>query len=104
MNNNLEDNTVIIIIVFTIILVFVLIFSSIPTRNQLEPSIQWKEIPNQENSIDKKELRKKLTNLKINFKTANSIKESIESCSRYQNSITLVCGSLYLIGEILNLN
>ena len=62
------------------------------------------DIPNQENSIDKKELKKKLTNLKINFKTANSIKESIESCSRYQNSITLVCGSLYLIGEILNLN
>ncbi len=43
MKENLDDQTVIIIIIFTIILVFVLIFSAIPSRNQLEPSIQWKD-------------------------------------------------------------
>ena len=41
---------------------------------------------------------------KINFKTADSIEQSIKSYSKYQNSIILICGSLYLVGEILNLN
>ena len=62
------------------------------------------DIPNQENSIDKKELKKKCANLNINFKTADSIEQSIKSYSKYKNSIILICGSLYLVGEILNLN
>ena len=35
---------------------------------------------------------------------SNSIKESIQSISRYQNNICLIVGSLYLVGEVLNLN
>ena len=62
------------------------------------------DIPHQENSIDKKELKKKCANLNINFKTSDSIEQSIKSYSRYKNSIILICGSLYLVGEILNLN
>ncbi len=62
------------------------------------------DIPHQENSIDKKELKKKCANLNINFKLADSIEQSIKSYSKYQKSIILICGSLYLVGEVLNLN
>ena len=41
-------------------------------------------------------------NKKINL--CKSIKESIQSINKYQNEICLVLGSLYLIGEVLNLN
>ena len=47
---------------------------------------------------------KKLSNLKINFKTADSIEQSIKSYSSFNNTIVLFVGSLYLVGEILNLN
>ena len=36
------------------------------------------DIPNQENGINKEELKKKLSNLNINFKLANSIEQSIK--------------------------
>ena len=62
------------------------------------------DIPNQESSIKKEDLMKKLSNLKINFKTADSIEQSIKSYSSFNNTIVLSVGSLYLIGEILNLN
>ena len=39
---------------------------------------------------------------KINL--CNNIKESIKSINKYQNNICLVTGSLYFIGEVLNLN
>ena len=62
------------------------------------------DIPNQESSINKDELKNKLINLKINFKTADSIEESIKLHSSNENTTILFLGSLYLIGEILNLN
>ena len=60
--------------------------------------------PNQEGAISKEEFKEKLneTNIKINL--SESIEESIKSISKFQNSIGLCTGSLYLIGEILNLN
>ncbi|AAP99783.1 hypothetical protein EV11_1697 [Prochlorococcus sp. SS52] len=51
MQKNLEDRTVILIILCTLLLVFTLIFTFIPSDNQLSPSIQWKDTPNQ-NYID----------------------------------------------------
>ena len=51
MKDNLDDQTTIIIIVFTIILVFVLIFTSIPSRNQLEPSIEWRDNTSQSDTL-----------------------------------------------------
>ena len=62
------------------------------------------DIPNQENGINKEELKKKLSNLNINFKLANSIEQSIKVYSSNRNTITLIVGSLYLVGEVLNLN
>lgn len=62
------------------------------------------DIPNQENGINKEELKKKLSDLNINFKLADSIEQSIKAYSSNQNTITLILGSLYLVGEVLNLN
>ena len=67
-------------------------------------SITLISIPNQEGAISKEEFKEKLneTNIKINL--SESIEESIKSISKFQNSIGLCAGSLYLIGEILNSN
>ena len=62
------------------------------------------DIPNQENGINKEELKNKLSHLNIDFKLADSIEQSIKLNSFNQNTITLIVGSLYLVGEILNLN
>ena len=45
-----------------------------------------------------------LNGTNFNVKFSDSIQESIKSISKFENSIGLCCGSLYLIGEILNLN
>ena len=62
------------------------------------------DIPNQENGINKEELKNKLSHLNIDFKLADSIEQSIKLNSSNKNTITLIVGSLYLVGEILNLN
>ena len=62
------------------------------------------DIPNQENGINKEELKNKLSHLNIDFKLADSVEQSIKLNSSNQNTITLIVGSLYLVGEILNLN
>ncbi len=43
MNENLDDKTIITIIICTILLVFILVFSFSRPKNKLEPSIQWKD-------------------------------------------------------------
>ena len=72
-------------------------------RNNVN-SITLIDIPHQEGSISKEDLKKKLDNLKLNLKLCNGIKESIKSLSENQNTIILCVGSLYLAGEILSLN
>ena len=72
-------------------------------RNNVN-SITLIDIPHQEGSISKEDLKKKLDNLKLNLKLCNGIKESIKSLSKNQNTIILCVGSLYLAGEILSLN
>ena len=67
-------------------------------------SITLIDIPNQSGSISKEELRKKLNGIKEKINLGNNIEESIQSINKYQNNICLVTGSLYLIGEVLNLN
>ena len=66
-------------------------------------SITLIEIPNQK-SITKEEFKEKLNGINIKINLAESIEESIKSISKFQNSIGLCIGSLYLVGEILNLN
>ncbi len=60
------------------------------------------DIPNQEGSISKEEFKKKLSIQNIH--TAKSIKESLMLNNKDENCIFLCAGSLYLAGEILNLN
>ncbi len=67
-------------------------------------SITLIDIPNQEGSISKEEFKSKLNKINKKINLCKSIKESIQSINKYQNEICLVSGSLYLIGEVLNLN
>jgi len=61
------------------------------------------DIPNQPNSIKGKDLKNKLKNFtKINYK--ESVEEAIKSIPVKENDIILITGSLYLAGEVLNLN
>ena len=61
------------------------------------------DIPNQPNSIKGKELKDKLNSFKnISYKV--SIEEAISSIPVKENDIILITGSLYLAGEVLNLN
>ena len=61
------------------------------------------DIPNQPNAIRGSELKEKIKNFeKINYK--NSIEEAIRSIDLQENDIILITGSLYLAGEVLNLN
>jgi len=67
-------------------------------------SIQLIDIPNQEGALSKEQFKSKLNGINVNISLANNIEESIKSLSNYQNSIGIFTGSLYLIGEVLNLN
>tara|TARA_Y100000816_G_scaffold244676_1_gene192402 strand:+ start:1404 stop:2669 length:1266 start_codon:yes stop_codon:yes gene_type:complete len=61
------------------------------------------DIPGQPNSISGKELKKKLQYFK-NVEYKKSIEEAIKSISFRENDLLIITGSLYLAGEVLNLN
>ncbi len=67
-------------------------------------SITLINIPNQEGSISKEEFKDKLNDLKIDINLSSSIQEAVKLNSKYQDSICLIAGSLYMVGEVLNLN
>ena len=43
MDDKINDKTIVLIIIGTILLVFLLIFNFIPSQDQINPSIEWKE-------------------------------------------------------------
>ncbi len=61
------------------------------------------DIPNQPNAIKGNELKNKIKNFK-DIKYQNSVEEAIKSIDLKKNDIILITGSLYLAGEVLNLN
>ena len=61
------------------------------------------DIPNQPNSIGGKDLKNKLNSFK-NVQYKEDIFDAIKSISVKKNDVILITGSLYLAGEILNLN
>ena len=61
------------------------------------------DIPNQPNAIKGIELKEKINNFS-NIVCRNSINEAISSIKLKENDIILITGSLYLAGEVLNLN
>ena len=70
----------------------------------LVSSVTLIDIPNQDGGISKNELKEKINNLNLSSNISNSIEEAIKLNSKSANTITLITGSLYLIGEVLNLN
>ena len=68
-------------------------------------SITAIDIPNQKNSIKKEKLNQIIKKIGIKSKTESSIQSSLQFISKEdQNAIIFICGSLYLCGEVLNLN
>ena len=61
------------------------------------------DIPNQPNSIKGKELKDKLNSFK-NIQYKESVEGAIKSIPVKEHDIVLITGSLYLAGEVLNLN
>jgi dihydrofolate synthase/folylpolyglutamate synthase len=61
------------------------------------------DIPNQPNAIKGNKLKSKIKNFK-NIKYQSSIQDALLSIDLQGNDIILITGSLYLAGEILNLN
>ena len=61
------------------------------------------DVPSQPNSIKGKELKDKLNDFK-NIQYQESIENAIKSIPVKENDIILITGSLYLAGEVLNLN
>ena len=66
-------------------------------------SLTTVDIPNQQNAISGEKLKKKFKNV-LNVKYEESIESAIKSLSLQENDILIITGSLYLAGEILNLN
>jgi len=61
------------------------------------------DIPNHPNAIKGIKLKEKINNFS-NIKYKNSVEEAISSIELQENDIILITGSLYLAGEVLNLN
>ena len=61
------------------------------------------DIPNQPNAIAGEDLKNKLNNVK-NIQYKENIFEAIKSIPVKKNDLILITGSLYLAGEVLNLN
>ncbi|RDX35739.1 bifunctional folylpolyglutamate synthase/dihydrofolate synthase [bacterium HD9-500m-PIT-SAG08] len=66
-------------------------------------SLTTVDIPNQPNAISGKKLKEKFGNVS-NVKYEENIEKAIKSLSLKENDILIITGSLYLAGEILNLN
>ena len=67
-------------------------------------SITLIDIPNQEGSISKEEFKKKLGDLGDKILLSNDIKDVLIELSKRKDAICLITGSLYLVGEIYDLN
>ena len=67
-------------------------------------SITLIDVPNQEGSIPKEEFKEKLNDINMTINLSPSIEDAIKLNSKHQNSICLFAGSLYMVGEVLNLN
>ncbi len=67
-------------------------------------SVTLIDIPKENGAISKEEFKKKIFDLNFNLNLSDSIEDAIISNSKNENEIILISGSLYLIGEVLNLN
>ena len=61
------------------------------------------DIPNQHNAIGGKDLKEKFKNI-TNVRYQENIEQAIKSVPLEEGDLILITGSLYLAGEVLNLN
>ena len=61
------------------------------------------DIPNQANAISGKKLKEKFKKFK-NLNYVKTIEQALKSLQLEKNDIILITGSIYLAGEVLNLN
>ena len=61
------------------------------------------DIPSQDGAILKEEFKNKIDCLNFKLSLSDSIEDAIKSLAKNNNTIILIVGSLYLIGEVLNL-
>ena len=66
-------------------------------------SLTTVDIPNQQNALSGKKLKEKFQNV-FNAKYEDNIEKAIKSLTLKENDMLIITGSLYLAGEILNLN
>ena len=66
-------------------------------------SLTTVDIPNQQNAISGKKLKEKFQNV-FNAKYEDNVEKAIKSLKLKENDMLIITGSLYLAGEILNLN
>jgi len=66
-------------------------------------SLTTVDIPNQPNAISGKKLKEKFRNVS-NVRYEKNIERAIKTLSLGKNDILIITGSLYLAGEILNLD
>ncbi len=66
-------------------------------------SLTTVDVPNQQNAISGKKLKEKFQNV-FNAKYEDNIEKAIKSLTLKENDMLIITGSLYLAGEILNLN
>ena len=61
------------------------------------------DLPNQKNAISGKKLKEKFKNFS-NLNYRESIEQALKSLKLKRNDIVVITGSIYLAGEVLNLN
>ena len=61
------------------------------------------DIPNQVNAISGKNLKEKFKNFS-NLSFSENIEQALKDLRLNQNDIVIITGSIYLTGEVLNLN
>ena len=61
------------------------------------------DIPNQVNAISGKKLKEKFKNFS-NLSFSENIEQALKDLRLKQNDIVIITGSIYLTGEVLNLN
>ena len=66
-------------------------------------SLTTVDIPGQPNSIGGKDLKEKFKSIS-NVQYKESIEKAIKSIPLKKNDLLIITGSLYLAGEVLNLN
>ena len=72
-------------------------------KNKIK-SLTLIDIPNQDGTISKEDFKSKIQDYMSEIKLADSIEQSIILNSNSSAQVILIAGSLYLAGEVLNLN